>query len=218
MRLKKENLFIEKNKQGYDSISSDFVATRIEPWPELNQFQSLVKPGDRVLDLGCGHGRLLKLFSGLKIDYHGFDHSAELINVARRDNPGVFFQAGDVRHLPYTDDSFDSIWMIALLHHLPPRASMGTLKEARRVVRCSGKVVITIWQPHSHWTRSWEKIGRRSFRKKWGNVSWIYYYQHQPRKIKKMVKRAGFVIEKDGYTEKRKRRNYFIVATPAPIA
>ncbi len=213
-----EDELVELNRRGYDLISQDFQATRQHIWPELEYLKNWVAPGERVLDLGCGHGRLINLFDGLKIDYHGLDHSGELIEAAKRRFPGHSFQVGDVRQLPYSDALFGSVWLIALLHHLPPSASAKAIKEACRVVRPSGKVIITVWQPHFSWLKNWRRHGRRSFFKKWGGQSWLYYYFFKPEELKKLVESLGLAILEEGFLVKGKRRNYFIIACRAPIA
>ena len=45
----------------YDSISSEFDQTRRRQWAELEDLVDYVDKGDRVLDLGCGNGRLFEL-------------------------------------------------------------------------------------------------------------------------------------------------------------
>lgn len=214
----KEDELIELNRLGYNRISADFKLSRANLWPELKYFKKFVEKGDSVLDIGCAHGRLVKLLDGLRIDYHGLDYSAELIKIARRENPGLSFKIGDARALPYVSERFDSVWMIALLHHLNPKACLKVIGEAKRVLRPSGKIIITVWQPDKSWMKSWRRIGRNSFLNKWGEKSWLYYYYYRPRKIKSLVKKTDLLILEEGYLVRGSNKNYFIVAQKAPIA
>ncbi len=218
MKRIKEDELIELNRQGYNRISSDFRLSRPGIWPELRYFSQFIEEGDSILDLGCGHGRLINLLKDLRIDYHGLDYSAELVKIARKENPGFIFKVGDARELPYGPKTFDSVWLIALLHHLNPKACLKVLKESRRVLKPSGKIIITIWQPHKEWTKSWQRIGSNSFLNKWGGKSWLYYYRYHPKKIKSLIKKAGLLILEEGHLIKKKKKNYFIVACKAPIA
>lgn len=65
--------------------------------------------GRAVLDLGVGAGRTtphLRAFAGR---YVGIDISPDMIASARRSHPGVEFEVGDARALPYADGSFDFV-------------------------------------------------------------------------------------------------------------
>ena len=115
------------------------------------QIASLLKAtgAERVLDAGCGEGfvisYLLQRNDGLTIT--GIDCSPEAIEVAcqmvppvlsgacpepgRRVEGGVLFDVGDLREMPYSDDSFDLVMCLEVLEHLPdPHKG---LRELRRV-------------------------------------------------------------------------------------
>jgi 2-polyprenyl-3-methyl-5-hydroxy-6-metoxy-1,4-benzoquinol methylase len=87
----------------------------------------------RILDAGCGEGfvvsYLLQETDGLTIT--GIDCSLEAIEMARQMVPGVLFDAGDLREMPYGGDSFDLVMCLEVLEHLPdPHKG---LRELRRV-------------------------------------------------------------------------------------
>lgn len=216
MKKLTEDELIALNQRGYDEIANDFQASRSELWPELNYFSKLVQKGDRILDLGCAHGRLIKLFEQTTIDYHGLDLSRKLIESARQKNPEFAFKVGDARQLPYQNKLFDSVWLIALLHHLPDSAVLKVLKEAARVVKPGGRIVITVWHPDK--INFWRKLGRRSFLRKWGDQSLLYYRFFRPRELKRLVLKSGVVVAEEGFLKRGRRCNYFIIAYRAPIA
>ncbi|WP_334144544.1 class I SAM-dependent methyltransferase, partial [Rhabdothermincola sp.] len=61
-----------------------------------------LRPGDRVLDVGCGPGRHAHLLGELGIAVHGVDISATFVDLARRDAPpNVTFERLDARALPF---------------------------------------------------------------------------------------------------------------------
>lgn len=211
-----EDELIALNQRSYNEIADEFQASRPEIWPELKYFSKLVQKGDRILDLGCGHGRLIKLFEQTTIDYHGFDLSRNLIESARQKYPEFSFRVGDARRLPYQDSLFDSVWLIALLHHLPEAAAARVLSEAVRVVKPGGRIIITVWQPDR--ISFWQKLNRNSFLRQWGDRALIYYHFFSLRGLKRVVLRSGALIEEAGFLKRGRRRNCFIVAYRAPIA
>lgn len=62
----------------------------------------------KVLDVGCGYGRLSEWFGY----YSGIDFSPEFIAEAKRLYPGKEFIVGDIKDMPYTDKEFD--WAICI--------------------------------------------------------------------------------------------------------
>ena len=72
-------------KRNYEEIAGSFSQTRTNrPWPELLKLTEPVNAGDRILDVGCGNGRLAEALTGKKVSYLGLDSSEKLIEIARR--------------------------------------------------------------------------------------------------------------------------------------
>jgi len=84
------------------------------------QAESLVewlapKPGERILDLGCGTGHLTAQIASAGVSVLGIDSSPEMIEEARRSYPRLRFDIVDARHLAYADQ-FDAVFSNAVLH------------------------------------------------------------------------------------------------------
>ena len=90
-------------KSSYSAIAADFDVTRNFIWPGFEKFLEYVKPGDKVLDLGCGNGRLLKLFASVPVDYIGIDNNEKLIELAKKNYPDDKFLIGDILALPFPE-------------------------------------------------------------------------------------------------------------------
>ena len=109
--------------------------------------------GRRVLDVGCGTGRLLAaLVSEAHAKAWGIDESAEMVAVARETLPaGVGVRRGTAERLPFRDGWFDRVTMSLVLHLVDrPRA----LAEARRVVPDDGRIAISTFHP-DHFETYW---------------------------------------------------------------
>ena len=92
-------------------------------------FSAMVELGDlrgrRVLDVGCGTGRLLAaLVSEAHAKAWGIDESAEMVAVARETlSAGVGVRRGTAERLPFRDGWFDRVTMSLVLHLVDrPRA------------------------------------------------------------------------------------------------
>ncbi|MDB5043980.1 MAG: Methyltransferase type 11 [Deinococcus sp.] len=84
-----------------------------------------------VLDIGAGHGTLLEFLQAQ-------GHQGRLMGIDPV--PGACVLGGTAGALPFADASFDVALMVRMLSHVPDEVL--TLKEARRVVRPSGLLVV----------------------------------------------------------------------------
>src|SRR5215211_144880 len=123
-------------------------------WHEL--VDVLAEEGDlagrRILDVGCGTGRLAAALAGRGARVWGVDPSAEMLAVARR-NAGraVGLKEGRAEALPFRDGWFERIVMRLVVHLIDrPRA----FAEFARVLAPRGRAVITSFDPE-HFSRFW---------------------------------------------------------------
>lgn len=86
----------------------------------------------KVLDIGCGDNMIVRAHgNGVGVDVFPWDHVDHVV--------------GDTAHLPFSDEEFDSVTIIAALNHIPNRTEV--LREARRVLKSGGKIILTMINP-----------------------------------------------------------------------
>lgn len=102
-----------------------------------------LKPGHRVLDLGCGPGTIsVGLAKAVEPgELHGLDMAESQVEMAQTAavagrHGNAFFRTGDATDLPYEDDFFDVVHFHAVLMHIPDTRT--TLAEAKRVLKPGG--------------------------------------------------------------------------------
>jgi SAM-dependent methyltransferase len=104
--------------------------------------------GQRVLEVGCGSGVFLRAAADRGADVVGLDASEALIELARLRVPEADLRVGDLQFLPYSDDSFD---VVAGFNAFFFAADMvAALREAGRVAKTDGPVVIQVWGRPDH--------------------------------------------------------------------
>ena len=100
-----------------------------------------LRPGLRLLDLGCGVGHFLAwLARQMHAEYHGIDLSLNNALSAQKRNPVLQIAVGDAEFLPYKDASFDRILYNGAAHHLPDLRS--AIREMYRVLAPGGVTVM----------------------------------------------------------------------------
>ena len=140
---------------------ADEIAARRDAWIQRNSFfyeedyrymRFLVPPGLRVLELGCGTGRLL---SELRPSRGvGVDFSARMIEVARQRHPDLEFHEGDVEDADFIAGlrgPFDVIVMYGLLHCLPSIAEItSVVEQALRKTNGGGYHIVATFNDGPH--------------------------------------------------------------------
>ncbi|MFC1623214.1 class I SAM-dependent methyltransferase, partial [Patescibacteria group bacterium] len=139
---------LSETEVGYDLISEKFSQTRNRFWGELGYIKDFVKDGDSVLDYGCGNGRLLDLLGDKDIEYTGADTSGKLIEFARKkyENREFVKLNPSQEIIPFSDEYFNSVYSIAVFHHIPSNElRLKLAKELFRVTKKDGKIIVTAW-------------------------------------------------------------------------
>jgi SAM-dependent methyltransferase len=100
------------------------------------------RPGDRVLDLGCGAGTFTAALAGAGADALGVDVAEAALARARQRHSGLEFARIDVDgELPFADGAFDLVWSSEVIEHVADTARW--LGEVRRVLDPAGRLLLT---------------------------------------------------------------------------
>jgi 2-polyprenyl-3-methyl-5-hydroxy-6-metoxy-1,4-benzoquinol methylase len=107
------------------------------------------KPGERILDVGCGYGDLAAHLPDVK--YVGIDFNEHYIALANRHRTGSDeFLLGDVSDLSATDlGTFDAAVAIGVLHHLTDTDVTSMVRAVSKMLSPSGRFVAAepVWEP-----------------------------------------------------------------------
>jgi SAM-dependent methyltransferase len=110
-----------------------------------------IESGQQVLGLGCGTGTLLLLLKRHypKTTMTGLDADPEALILARKKLARSHVQAtldeGTATVLPYADGSFDRVLSSLLFHHLNEEQTVQAAREASRVLKPEGYLVVADW-------------------------------------------------------------------------
>src|SRR5215207_3176080 len=111
--------------------------------------QALLKPGENVLDVGCGTGAVT-IPAKIRVEKNGtvagIDPAPEMIAVARqkasRQGLEIDFRVGVIESLPFPDETFNVVTSSLMMHHLPEHLRVKGLAEIFRVLKPGGRLLI----------------------------------------------------------------------------
>ncbi len=211
-------------KASYSSFADEFDVTRQKPWEEFHHFLAYVRHGARVLDLGCGNGRLYGALEGRDVDYLGIDHNSKLLDLARTRYPKARFELADMIDLRLPEDAFDVAFCIAAFHHIPGKLARRHLVDTvHRALKPDGVLVLTVWNLFQ-----WKYLGALlralsswllhfGLKYAWNDV-WIkwgeypikrYYHAFLPSELLRYFQDGQWQIEEFYFTRKGQRTGFW---------
>jgi SAM-dependent methyltransferase len=104
---------------------------------DMNGFRAL-------LDFGCGYGRVLRHWSGLRAEIHGSDYNPSSIRWCRRNLRFATFEVNALEPpLSYADNRFDFVYALSVFTHLPRPLLKPWMSELSRILIPGGHLLIT---------------------------------------------------------------------------
>jgi SAM-dependent methyltransferase len=135
----------DRVRQFYEDFWADMPADP-EPWAWARRRALLLgelRPGDRVLDLGCGAGRFVAALREAGADVVGVEIAEAALERARAVAPGADLRRlEDDGTIPLEHASVDLVWCSEVLEHAADVAAL--LHETRRVLRPDGRLLVTV--------------------------------------------------------------------------
>lgn len=114
-----------------------------------------IRPGMRVLDVGCGRGEILRHCARLGADAFGIDYAPVAVSMSQqvvaqsKDSTPTDVQTGkigvgqaDAKHLPFPSAYFDRVLLFDVVEHLYPWELALCMKEIHRVLKPGGMFVV----------------------------------------------------------------------------
>lgn len=105
-----------------------------------------VKPGMKVLDVGCGRGEILRHVTRLGARAYGIDYAEVAVKFSREATRNEAAPVGvyrtDAKRLPYPGGTFDRVLMFDVVEHLYPWELNAALRDIYRVLTPGGMIVV----------------------------------------------------------------------------
>jgi SAM-dependent methyltransferase len=202
----------------YDKIADQYVAhiydeLRHKPLDRqlLDRFALRVRGAGMSCDVGCGPGHVARYLYQEGAEVCGLDLSQGMIERARRLNPGIEFQQGDLLALNVADGTWAGLVSFYSIIHIPREEVVRALSEFKRVLLPEGLLLLAFHIGD-------DLIHRDEL---WGHEVSIDFLLFRPDEMAGYLRSAGFEIEeivvRDPYpeVEHQSRRAYIFAQKPA---
>ncbi len=167
--------FFSRSAGQWDSLRDDLYGSTFH----LEGALAALDPTWVVADLGCGTGRTAAALAPFVRQVVAVDASAEMLRAAGERLaavPNVDLREGTLEAVPVADGSVDLALLVLVLHHVGDPAAV--LREARRILAPSGRLLVLDMQPHD----------REEYRGQMGHV-WLGFSESD---IGRLLAAAGF--------------------------
>ncbi|MFE0527591.1 class I SAM-dependent DNA methyltransferase [Micromonospora parva] len=172
----------------YARLVRDLLAEAPYERAALASFAELVRGtgGGPVADVGCGTGRITAHLHALGVDAFGIDLSPGMIEVARRDHPGLRFEVGSMTDLDLPDGSVAGLVAWYSLIHIPDEEIGGVFTHFRRVVRPGGPLLLG-FHVGDETTLKTQGYG--------GHPMNVHVHRRQPAQVAAWLAENGFTVD-----------------------
>jgi SAM-dependent methyltransferase len=181
-RTSYDTVAVSYAEQVRDAIAGDLYACAA-----LALFADTVRAagGGPVADMGCGPGHVTAHLHALGVDAFGIDLSPGMIDVARRDHPGLRFEVGSMTDLDLPDGSMAGVLAWHSLIHIPDDEVPAVIEQFHRALRPGGPLQI---QFHGNETR----LKAQGYG---GHPMKVHVHRRQPERVANWLREAGFEVE-----------------------
>jgi ubiquinone/menaquinone biosynthesis C-methylase UbiE len=204
----------------YDRIAEEYtarIAGELERKPLdrmlLDEFAVHAKGAGRVCELGCGPGHVARYLHDRGVSIFGIDLSPGMLEQARKLNPAIEFQQGNMLALEVEDGTWSAIVAFYSIIHIPKTDILQAFREMFRALKPGGLLFLAF------------HIGVEVLREEnlWGHQVSLDVVFYARKEVERYLGFAGFAIEdsleRDPYApdvEYQSRRAYIRARKPAP--
>jgi ubiquinone/menaquinone biosynthesis C-methylase UbiE len=177
-----------------------YINEAYSKWEVSCVLESLVEWKDKkVLDLGCGVGRVTVPLARKGAQVTALDNSQKMLDLCLENirtacyTSQVELRQASARDLPFSDQTFDAVFCLGLLEHLPSQTREEALVEMIRVVRCDGTIVVVVNNTESAFLK---REGRYTMEQQDKNGYYVSLVGRQT--VERFFETNGFVVENVG--------------------
>lgn len=172
----------------YNAIADHYASQMDAYTPEADRklFLTYLKPGSKILDVGCAAGRDSIYFSQFGHKTVGVDLSEKLLAIARKKAPNLTFLHDDICKKLFPNGSFNAVWACAVLLHQSRQEVPGILRNFYQALVDDGVLFVRVKEGRGEGDVV-EELSKDQSR---------HFTYFELDELEGLIRGAGFVIEK----------------------
>lgn len=209
-----EKEYIQVNRKAYNDFAAQHSNRHKkigkydltdDDWVKLLSEEVLKKSSNNiVLEIGPGTGRMLKIFEErLNCRTCAVELSKEMIKYAKEKSPNTMFIEDNVLNVRFSDNSFDAIFMGALIHNFPKDDARKLLELSHRWIKEDGRILIYTTIHDNSEEGYYEKEDYK------GNIV-RFRKKYTEEELKKLIEECNFKIVYKMYTAEPDRNKKWL--------
>jgi len=179
---------VEDTVKAYQASLDDYVLRHMDieaVREEADLFLSRIGEEGKILDVGCGPGRDAIYFRSKGYFVSGIDLVPEFIELAQANSPWGNFYVMDMRRMEFDNSSFDGLWSMASILHVPKEEHESTMREYARVLKPRGIMFLSTMEGYCESILSGPKYGKGS----------KHFFPSGEQELRDLVTSVGFEID-----------------------
>ncbi|WP_290060943.1 class I SAM-dependent DNA methyltransferase [Amycolatopsis solani] len=190
--------WLADTRDSYDTVAESYAefmrdAITMRPYVRAALDVLAARVDGPVVDVGCGPGHVTAHLRSLGVDAAGVDLSSNMVELARRNHPGLRFDVGSMTDLDLPDASVAGVLAFWSLIHVPDDEVPAALAHFRRVLRPGGLLVI------GYHVGAGSRLKTQGYG---GHPMRVHVHLRQPWWLAGRVRKAGFAVESEWLLDK----------------
>lgn len=177
---------------------------------EVGDIESFVQRGAKVLEVGCGNGKMLKRLLERGYGAVGIDISMEVLKSGGKN------LVSDARHLPFFKNSFDAVVCRFVLEHLYEEERIQAIAEMHRVLRQSGLLFLRAFSAEDmRCSQSKNPLAEQNTFKRASGIIYHYFTEPELRNLLRKFQVLSFKLNRQKkifYGKEYLRANFSVIA------
>ena len=179
----------------WEEIPADEPMENLGVYPLKYATMTVRDKAGRILEAGCGAGRILRYYHGRGYDISGIDFIDAAISKLKEIDPTLQVEVGDITNLRFVDQSFKYILAFGLYHNLEHGLDKA-IQETHRVLE-KGGMVCASFRANNIQTKLTDWLADRMAKRRCGeNTTQFFHKMNLTRsEYEQIFTRLGFTIE-----------------------
>lgn len=124
----------------WDNIDVDSEMIATDRYPLKYALECITNVNGKILEAGCGNGRILRYFHNRNYKIHGFDYIQSAIIKLKKKDKSLNVITANILKTDYENEYFDYILAFGLYHNFEIKDLIKSLEETKRILKKNGKI------------------------------------------------------------------------------